>query len=312
MNVQGDDLHRLDIRMLRFWNRPHREEPAMLAQALLSSGRVDEALGVTEAALLQDPDDADLLLVRGRAWFLRGDLEKAQRLLVRAAKREPGWAEPWHRLGEVLVARRRWEHAIEVLDRARSLGARDAGLDLLRREATRIHGLETRLARFLDDPGSEDAALLAQELLSHDRIDEALDVIEAALADDPDDVDAHVLHARVLLARGRPESAREALERALRADPEWDEPRHLYEETFGEPPPTFEDEQGAELDAFLASLADQPVAVMPPVNDTLPGAPAPVPPNAWGLHLAHSKPKRPYRPPSPTELFPRRTCDAPR
>lgn len=184
MTVQGDG-HVLNVRMLRFWNRPHREEAAMLAQALLTGGRIDEALGVTEEALGQDPTDADLLLVRGRAWLLGGDLARAQRLFMRAAQREPGWAEPWRCLGEVLVARGRYSKALEVLDRAQAITPDDPGSDALRRRASLMIAIEARLARFTADPATEDATLLAQDLIDLDRPADASKVIEVALAEDP-------------------------------------------------------------------------------------------------------------------------------
>lgn len=314
MTVQGDG-HVLDVRMLRFWNQPHREEAAMLAQALLTGGRVDEALGVTEEALGRDPTDADLLLVRGRAWLLRGNLERAQQLFVRAARLEPGWAEPWRWLGELLLRRGRFAKALEVLDRAQAMEPDDAEIGELRRRASRMHGIEARLARFTADPATEDAALLAQELLDLDRPAEALDVLEMALADDPDDPDAHLLQARALFAGGLPESARAALERAMRADPTWEEPRRLFEEMLGEPAPVHVAEEvpatDADLDAFLATLSEDCVSVLPEVNDTAVGVPAPVTePNAWALHRGRPRPRlragagRSYLPPPPSRVFP--------
>jgi len=118
MSTQTD---RLDLGMLRFWNRPHREDPTLLAQSLVASGRLHEALRVTEIALERDPTDADLLMIRGRAWLQQGEPDRAQTFFVRAAKQDPAWDEPWRWLGEALLFRGRYDKAADVLDRALEL-----------------------------------------------------------------------------------------------------------------------------------------------------------------------------------------------
>ena len=305
MTVQGD--RGLDVRMLWFWNRPDREEPVMLARDLLDSGRVDEALTVTEVAMAREPGDVDVLLVRACALVARGDLPRAQRLLVRAAAMEPGWAEPWVRLAEILRRRGDEERAIAVLERARAIDPEHPEADRLLRSMKSRRDLDARLARFRRDPLREEPCMLTRALLDAGRLDEAQSVIDRALADDPDDVDALALAARALFARGRPESARSALERALCIAHEWQEARVLYEELFGEPPPR--PDTAADIEADLARLAPpEPTledvldelareiqAITSARRDTLVGSTAPIAPNAWGL----------YRPPSPTDLFPR-------
>ena len=325
MTVQGD--RGLDLRMLWFWNRPSREEPAMLAQDLLDSDRVDEALRVTEVAMVRDPTDVDLLLVRARALIVRGDLCGAQRLLVGAATREPTWAEPWVRLGEILQRRGDEERALAVLERAERIEPGHAEATRLARTIRARRDLDARLVRFRRDPMREDPCLLTQALLEGRRLDDAQHVIDHALADDPDDADALALAARVLFARGRPESARSALERARQVAPDWREPRDLYAMLFGEPAPALDATADidadldrlappdASLDEILTQLAEETLAILPVASDTLVGDEAPVSASGvWGLSFG-ARPRRPrlgaYRPPSPRDLFPRTEMSSP-
>ncbi len=114
--TRGD--HTLNLRVLRFRRAPDREEPVMLALDLCARQRFEDAIDVAEAALDRAPDDAELLLPLGRAYYEDGQHERAQAVLVAAAKAEPCWAEPFAWLARVLDARGRTDKATELAVRA--------------------------------------------------------------------------------------------------------------------------------------------------------------------------------------------------
>ncbi len=210
-------VHALDLRVLRFRTAPQREEPALLAHALLESGRYAEAVELSTTALARDPSDVDLRLVHGVALAARGRLEEAQVVFMETAHEEPDWAEPWRRLASVLLQRGRPEQALAVAERAIALEPDEPCARALRREAS----LAARARRFLARAGDEEPALLAQELLAAGRHADALEVTRAALVEEMDDVDLLVTHASAARAMGDLDAAASALELASFEAPDW-------------------------------------------------------------------------------------------
>ncbi len=132
----------LDIRLLRY--RSRRDEPAWaLAGALLEAGRAQDALEVAHAGLSENEDDAELLVLEGRAWFEQGDLAQAQAALLRAAKTRPSDKEPYRWLAQVMMQRGEPQRAAQVLERAITLDPRDTGLHHALARAQRL----ARIAR---------------------------------------------------------------------------------------------------------------------------------------------------------------------
>ena len=64
------------------------------------------------------------------------------------------------------------------------------------------HALNVRVLRFRHSPHREDPALLAQELLELGRHEDALELLEMALAREPGDADLELLRGRALLGAG--------------------------------------------------------------------------------------------------------------
>ncbi|MDQ3032783.1 MAG: hypothetical protein M3Y87_10225 [Myxococcota bacterium] len=225
--------HQLDLRVLRFRNRPEREDPAMLALELAQAGRTHDAIEVVDAALAADPDDLDLLLGCGVAAMRAEQLAFAQLVLTRAARQAPAWGEPLRCLAKVLSMRGREDKAIDVARRALSLGEDDAELSEMVRRDDRRRALDAQLALFRADPDGLEPALLAQELLAEQRELDALEVATLALARD-DDPDLHVVSARAHLARCERELAKESLACAITAAPEWSEPARMLGELLAD------------------------------------------------------------------------------
>lgn len=226
VNVGQDARSRfgIDVRMLRFWNRPGREEPVMLAQDLLAQGRVEEAVKVSAYGLERDPTDAELMMTHGLAWLRAGEPLRAQRWLVRAAGAAPDWIEPFRWLGEVLVYRDQMTRAKAVFERVLALGEQDPDLREKARKVTRLGGIQERLDRFLVQPGCEEPAMLAQDLLTLGRGRDAFGVTRAALAQDAEDADVLLAHARILRACRKLDLAEETLRHMVELDDSWVEP----------------------------------------------------------------------------------------
>ena len=150
--------HDLDVRLLRFRNRPGSEEAVALARSLLEAGRLSEAVEVASGALAQQPENGTLLLLEGQAWLRQGDFLRAQASLLRAARADPNSKEPFRWLGEVLLKRGDPQRAVEVLERARQLDGSD-------RVVRDLHNRAQRLARIVqstqtpvsDFPGKREA-----------------------------------------------------------------------------------------------------------------------------------------------------------
>lgn len=109
LKLDADDpiaqgVHRdadLLVRGVRYTEGVTDEEPALLASQLLAIGRPDEAFEVTRAALLDEIDDEDLLMVHARAALAREDFDEVLSVLSTARTMSPDWAEPYFMLAQV-------------------------------------------------------------------------------------------------------------------------------------------------------------------------------------------------------------------
>ncbi len=92
------------------------------------------------------------------------------------------------------------------------------------------HRLNLRVLRYRNDPARDEPVMLAQELITEGRFDEAIDLTATSLEGDPFDADLLLTHGVALRGSGRLNTAQLALTKAAQADPEWPEPwRHLAE-----------------------------------------------------------------------------------
>jgi Flp pilus assembly protein TadD len=213
----------LDVRLLRFRNRPDREEPALLALELIAAGRTHDALEVVDLALRRDPEDVDVLLGCGIAAARSGQLAFAQWVLTRAAKAAPDWVEPRRWLARVLVMRGKHARAVDVARCALAAGDDAADIAEMVRRDDRRRALDARIEAFRRDRDVEEPALLAADLLADERAADALAVARLGLASE-EDPDLRVAEARALLALGDREGAERSLEMALDQAPAWEEP----------------------------------------------------------------------------------------
>lgn len=186
-------------RALREARRAVREQPAettprvLLSLALADVGRTEEAAEAVSEALRIDPDDPRLYSTL-RSICVDGEREDLalQTLRQLADERPDHW---------LLRLNLGWAH--------RSVGNDDEALQLL----------ESVVAT-ADSSAPADERVLAQIELSHayadlDRFDEALAVLDGALATDPADTRLLVTAGDVLIQRQRPDEARSYFDRAL-------------------------------------------------------------------------------------------------
>ncbi len=138
----------LDARLLRYRNDPLCEDPKHLARDLLSDDRAGDAQEVLQTAL-NGKDDPELLVESGKVWLHEGDLLRAQRAFLQAARARPDMTEAFRWMGEVLLKRGDPNRAKKVLERALSLDASD-------RDVVRLHQRALRLSR---SPASDGDAL---------------------------------------------------------------------------------------------------------------------------------------------------------
>jgi tetratricopeptide (TPR) repeat protein len=113
------ELRKIPLPRRLFWSQ--------LAEDLVASGRIDEARGYLTKALAGAPD-AHLMNRLGRAYFLQGALDEAQRCFEQAAEWDPTDYEAQLNLGELALQRHERAAALKHLNQARALAPRHYGV----------------------------------------------------------------------------------------------------------------------------------------------------------------------------------------
>jgi tetratricopeptide (TPR) repeat protein len=108
---------------LRLMPLPHPLFWSHLATNVMASGRIDDAISYLNRALAES-SDAALMNTLGRAHFLQGDFDLAERSYQQAAEWDPNDYLPHYNIGKIELQRHRFEAAIEHLKRARKLAPR--------------------------------------------------------------------------------------------------------------------------------------------------------------------------------------------
>jgi tetratricopeptide (TPR) repeat protein len=109
------DLELMPLPRQLFWNH--------LAENLIASGRVEDASQYLTQILRETPD-APLMNTLGRAYFLQGMLDEAERSYQQAAEWEPDNHLPFYALGKIELQRRRPAVAQPYLEAARKRAPR--------------------------------------------------------------------------------------------------------------------------------------------------------------------------------------------
>lgn len=213
---------------LRLW--PNNAGARYLAaRAALQSGDRTRAMAEFREAVRVDETETDASLELAKLYYADGKWQPARQFAERQISKRPFQGPEAHRiaarsavrLGDYDMARRILENlkaypgqdanaAVEfaAVQRARA-GSQPAA------EAIRSSGLD------LTDPANVGPlSSLAQDLVSLGRANEAVEVVDRALAKNPESPELLDLMARIQLQRGAASEGRRYAERALRANPD--------------------------------------------------------------------------------------------
>jgi tetratricopeptide (TPR) repeat protein len=203
-------------------------KPAYLATlgfAFSYLGRHDHAQKAFDAALRLAPDDAQLWWQRSSALMTAGRLPEALASFAETLKRDPRHADAAYKSGHILHGARRFDEALAYLDRSAELQPGHAPTRQMRalvlKELDRLDEAlaESRLAIELDPANPDAIGNLGAVLHVQGRVEEALSAYERALQIRPDDPRAIVNRASAIAELGRLDEAMADCRRALAIDP---------------------------------------------------------------------------------------------
>lgn len=170
------------------------------ARALYDTADFEQSLAVASQALNDAPDDADLLVLAGRAG-IEVDDEAAVGRLRRATELAPDRAAAWHHLGEALAAEGAMDEAETAFRRAVELdpddqlalthlghtalagGRREEGVGYLARAADLAHAASSASISLVDmyrSFGQYDDALAQARLISDSSPEDRLALLDVA------------------------------------------------------------------------------------------------------------------------------------
>jgi len=177
---------------------------ADFARALLAVGREEEALRLAAGAAFPD-------LARIEAWIRqqRGEDGPAVAAYARVLRAEPQDAQSWNNLGNVHAAASRLDAAIEAFENAITYRPDEPGIylnlaDVLRRAD--LAGPRLKVARDAADLAPDNRAVqteLGIALAHNEAVEEAIAVLERAVARWPDFGESHIELGRLYEASNR-------------------------------------------------------------------------------------------------------------
>ncbi len=179
----------------------------------LAAGDLETADARFSLALEYNPSFVDALTNQGLVELQRGNFERARQLLTRARRLNPDVAQPHHALGVLAERERRPDLAsrdyYEALKVDPGFAPSRANLAHLLYDGGRYEDALVQFKRLIEvAPGAVEAyAGLAATLLHLERVSEASEVIERALAAAPNDPELNILAARLEIRHGEYEAA---------------------------------------------------------------------------------------------------------
>lgn len=202
----------------------------LLGYVLFRQNQPAESLAIySAAAALQRPQPDDFKIV-GLDYVLLNDYPEAMKWLERSVRENPADAEAVYYLGRAYYNQNWFDKAISAFQQAIKLNARYAkahnnlGLALAAQNKLDLAELSYRQAIRI---GEEDARKseqpyinLAELLIDHTRVAEALDLLDTALQIDPKSDKVQQLRGRALLNQDRLPDAEAAFRAALALKPD--------------------------------------------------------------------------------------------
>ena len=215
----------------------HVEGRIALARSLVTTGEVDQALEVLEAAAAAYPGDAWVPFWQGTIQLENGNIEASIVALQQAVALQPFFMEAQNKLGEAFVRSRRLSEAQATLeaivryDPAHQPRAWfNLGLVYLQQQLIDAAEEAFRQASRLDPDLVEAHIQLGTVLLQKDQLDEAEQVLLKAIAADARSAPAYGSMALVYLKRGDVAGARQLLQGVLQIDPNNQAARSLLQQ----------------------------------------------------------------------------------
>jgi len=181
--------------------------------AALAAGDLETADARFSLALEYNPKFVDALTNQGLVELQRGNFERARQLLTRARRLNPDVAQPHHALGVLAERERRPDLAspnyYEALRVDPGFAPSRSNLAHLLYDGGLYEDALVQFRRLVEAAPESIAAQvgLAATLLHLERVSEAREVIEHALAAAPEDPELAILAARLEIRRGEFESA---------------------------------------------------------------------------------------------------------
>ena len=215
----------------------HVEARIALARSLVTTGSVDEALEVLQAAAEEYPENGWIAFWQGTIQLENGDVNASINALQRAVSLQPKFMEAQNKLGEAFVRTQRFEEAkttLETIIRLNPLHEPRAwfNLGLIHLQEQNFAKAEAafRGASRLDPDLTEAHIQLGTVLLQQDRLDGAEKALLKAIAADSKSAAAYGSMALVYLKRGDTQGARELLQGVLAIDPNNQAARSLLQQ----------------------------------------------------------------------------------
>lgn len=197
-----------------------------VARVHLDEYECDSATRQAQELMALQPRFAGGRLAMGYAKLCDGDVSKALEYLRKAQELEPYGVSPQLGLGYAYAAQDRWDEALSALVQALRFSAsgteaHNALGDIFSWQGELEQAMaEHRLALQRDPKSAEAHVSLSNLLFMSDRDRESQDHAEQALAVDETDPDAQRLLGAALLSQGLPQDAVEVLEQLVEEEPE--------------------------------------------------------------------------------------------
>jgi len=195
-----------------------------LGVLLASYQQYGQASHEFEQADALEPGNFDILHDLGQAYFLNGQLPKAQDTLNQALRLQPDSAETLHLLAETAAGMQSEVEALELLVRARSLAPNNTNILLLMAQLSMKQSFFEDAIELLNeglkiDPRRADFhAALGESYFTVGKVDKALEEFKTLVSLDPSPR-SYVFMGLCYRHLGKYEEAKDYLKKSLSADP---------------------------------------------------------------------------------------------
>lgn len=243
-----------DLRKILTGNPGFLKASRILAEALLLQGRIDLAIDTLIQATKKTPDDKGTLVRLAQLYTLRGEGDKAHDILLGITEIDPSYPVAWETLARLAIENKQWSRADKMVAKFAALQGQQETATFLKAQIEEGYGKEAEAAElykdvirknssapiaayalsallktsatkeqltdargFLVSLNSQNPIILTvlgkiEEMLGQDDAAEA--AFRSAILQKPQNQDAYVSLAEVLLKQEQTESAIELLEQA--------------------------------------------------------------------------------------------------